>query len=68
MHVTTTSTEDPDSREVQTGDDEFKILQADEEAEEKAAQAKSSDDVEIPIEPEGEILDNRVPIIGKFPI
>lgn len=60
----TTSTEEPDSKEIQ-GDDEFKILDADEKAEEAAIEDKlKQDEVEVPVEPSDEIIDNRVPIIG----
>lgn len=60
----TTSTEEPlDSREVQ-GDDEFKILEADEKAEEAEAENKENQEVEVPVEPTDEIIDNRVPVIG----
>lgn len=59
-----TSTEEPaDSKEIQ-GDDEFKILEADEKAEEAAVTDKQSEAVEVPVEPTDEIIDNRVPIIG----
>lgn len=62
----TTSTEEPssDSREIQ-GDDEFKILEADEKAEEAEAEDKQKLEVEVPVEPTDEIIDNRVPIVGK---
>lgn len=59
-----TSTEEPDSKEVQ-GDDEFRILEADEKAEEAEAQDKQNQEVEVPVEPTDEMIDNRVPIIGK---
>lgn len=60
-----TSTEEPsDSKEVQ-GDDEFKILEADEKAEEAEVEDKKKQEVEVPVEPTDEIIDNSVPIIGK---
>lgn len=58
-----TSTEEPDSREVQ-GDDEFRILEADEKAEEAESEGKGRQEVEVPVEPTDEIVDNTVPIIG----
>lgn len=61
----TTSTEEPtDSKEIQ-GDDEFKILEADEKAEEAEIEDKQKQEVEVPVEPTDEIIDNRVPIIGR---
>lgn len=60
-----TSTEEPsESKEIQ-GDDEFKILEADEKAEEAEIEDKQKQEVEVPVEPTDEIIDNRVPIVGK---
>lgn len=60
-----TSTEEPsESKEIQ-GDDEFKILEADEKAEEAEIEDKQKQEVEVPVEPTDEIIDNRVPIVGN---
>lgn len=60
----TTSTEDPEAKDVQ-GEDEFKILESDEKAEENELEDKQKQAVEVPVEPADDIADNRVPIIGK---